>query len=388
MPGSDELDLPRRPPLSGYLVFAAIAVVLVIAGGVFLVLTAGSREVTTPSLLGSTRAEAAAQAEAAGLGLVAADGADDPEIVVVSQEPSPGTVVRRGTVIRVALAGPLPTVLVPSVLGLTPEEARAALQSAGLRLGAVRSDPDSAGTPGSVTRQEPPVDSELPSGGSVHVWVAAAATSTVPDVSGMTRAEAESAAAAADLAIRFLGEVTDEVLPGLVFKQSPRAGARMAPGSSIVAVINGPSSGAAEPGTNGEAPGASPPPVFQVLASTYTFPVLYPTVIPDGLAPVVGGDNPAHRASPAGGQGFEMVYVNPTRPEVSFSLMQGDWFDPGLDQATTVDVNGRPGNLGVSGHSVVLVWTASGTTYAVSAIGLEEAEVLAIAAGLRPMSGR
>ncbi|MBU2602739.1 MAG: PASTA domain-containing protein [Actinobacteria bacterium] len=385
MPGSHELDLPRRRPLSGYLVFAAIAVVLASAAIAFLVSTTGSSEVTTPSLLGSTLAEAVAQAEGAGLGLAAAEGSDDPEIVVVSQEPGPGTVVRRGTVIRVALAGPPPNVLVPSLLGLTPEEARAALQSAALRLGAVRSDPDPGGTPGSVTRQEPQVGSELPSGASVHVWVAAAATSTVPDLSGMTKAEAESAAATADLTIRFLGEVTDEVLPGLVFRQSPRAGARMAPGSSIVAVINGPSSGAADPGANGEAQGASPPPVFQVLVSTYTFPVLYPTVIPDGLAPVTGGDNPAHRASPAGGQGFEMVYVDSARPEVSFSLMQGDWFDPGLDQATTVDVNGRPGSLGVSGRSVVVVWTASETTYAVSALGLEEAEVLAIAAGLRPM---
>ncbi len=385
MPVSPELDLPHRRPLRGYLLFAVIAAIVLAGGIALLVATTRSEDVTTPSLLGSTLAEAVSKAEAVGLGLVAPEGADDPAIVIVSQEPGPGAVVRRGTVIRVVVAAPPPMVLVPDLLGLTPEEAQVALESAGLRLAAVRSDPDPGGTPGSVTRQEPQVGSELPSGGSVHVWVAAAASSTVPDLSGMTKAEAESAAAAADLSIRFLGEVTDEVLPGLVFKQSPSGGARMAPGSSIVAVINGASSAEVDPGTNGDAPNASPPQIFQVLTATYSFPVLYPTVMPAGLAPVAGGSNPAHRASAAGGQGFEVTYVDPARPDVGLSLMQGDWFDPGLDGATTVDVNGIPGSLGISGRSVVVVWTGSATTYAVSAVGLDEAEVLAIAAGLRPM---
>jgi hypothetical protein len=288
-------------------------------------------------------------------------------------------------VVRVALAAPPALVTVPDARGLTTERARALLETAQLRPGALREDAGAAGPQGVVTRQEPAPGTELPAGASVSLWVTGAATVALPELSGLTREEAEAAASAAGLSIRFLTEVTDEVLPGLVFEQSPRAGTRVTPGSQIVAVLNGGSPGSG-PGTSAGGGGkgvASAPAVFEALAGSYPFPVLYPTFLPQGLQLLPAPDNPGHRTGPADTQGFVATYVAADDPGRTLSLLEGDWFDPGLEGPTTVDVRGLAAGLHASGGAVVLVWTELGTRYALSSTGIPQSDVLAVATGLR-----
>jgi hypothetical protein len=293
--------------------------------------------------------------------------------------------MRTGAVVRVALAAPPALVTVPDVRGLTTERARALLEASQLRPGALREDADATGPRGVVTRQEPAPGTELPAGASVNLWVTGTATVALPELSGLTREEAEAAASTAGVSIRFLTEVTDEVLPGLVFRQSPRAGTRVTPGSQIVAVLNG-GSPVSGPGTSAGAggDGGTPPPaVFTALARTYPFPVLYPTFLPHDLQLLPAPDNPGHRTGPAGTQGFEATYVAADDPGRTLSLLEGDWFDPGLEAPTTVDIRGLAAGLDASGDTVVLVWSELGTRYALSSTGIPQSDVLAVATGLR-----
>jgi hypothetical protein len=86
-----------------------------------------------------------------------------------------------------------------------------------------------------------------------------------------------------------------------------------------------------------------------------------------------------------GAQGFEVAYTDPARPDVRLSLLEGDWFDPGLDRSTTVDVRGYAATLGAAADATVLVWSENGTMYAISAVGLQEQELLSVARGLLPL---
>lgn len=389
MSGEEHLDIPTRRPLRGAVAAGIVAVVLVGAvslGVAFLLRGSG---VTAPDLRGLTAREAAAAAEEAGVGFLARGASDSTTALVVAQEPLPGAQMGRGDVVRVDLAVPPALVRVPDTVGLTTEEARAVIAEAGLRPGALREDPAAGAPPGVVTRQEPAAGAEVPEGASVALWVAGAPTALVPDLSGLTRDEAEAAAAAAQVSVRFLAEVTDEVLSGLVFRQSPQAGARVSPGTQIVAVIN---AGSADPvpGSSGDTGGEGAPPapsaVFEVLARAYPFPVLYPTFLPPGLALETGPDNPGHRTGPAGTQGFEVTFKAVEDPGRTLTLLQGDWFDPGLEQPTLIDIRGTVANLDESAGTIILVWSENDTRYAVAAVGMPRHDVMAVAAGLRPLT--
>ncbi len=386
MPVQEHLDIPGRRPLGG-IIAAAVATILIlaaVAAGAALVLRTG--DVVAPDLRGLTLQEAADAAQAAEVGLLARGDTETEIAVVLSQDPAPGTEMRTGAVVRVDLAGPPALVTVPNARGLTTERARALLEASQLRLGALREDDaDTTGPAGVVTRQEPAAGTELPAGASVSLWVTGTATVALPELSGLTREEAEAAASAAGVSIRFLTEVTDEVLPGLVFRQSPRAGARVTPGSQIVAVLNG-GSPAAGPGTSagaGGGGGTPPPAVFTALARSYPFPVLYPTFLPHDLRLLPAPDNPGHRTGPAGTLGFEATYVAEDDRGRTLSLLEGDWFDPGLEGPTTVDIRGLAASLDAAGDTVVLVWSELGTRYALSSTGIPQSDVLAVATGLR-----
>ncbi|MHB8868028.1 MAG: PASTA domain-containing protein [Thermoleophilia bacterium] len=388
MSAHEHLDMPRRRPLGGIMAAVLAAFLILAAGAAWLALALSGGEKSAPDLRGLTLQQAADVTEEAGVGLLARGDTESADAVVTAQEPAVGTELRSGDVIRVDLAKPPANAIVPDARGLTIEDARGLLESAGLHPGALREDLDSTATAGVVTRQDPAAGTELPVGASVSLWVAPAPTVVLPDLSGLTRQEAETVASANGLSIRFLAEITDEVLTGLIFKQSPRAGVRVAPGSQIVAVINGGSPDAtsdAPPETNDGASPATPPVVFAALAKSYPFPVLYPTYLPDDLLLQPTPDNPGHRTGPAGTQGFEAIYTVPGNPSVKLSLLEGDWFDPGLEGPTTVDIRGLAATLDVLADTVTIVWNEHGTRYALSSSGIPQTEVLAMASGLRPV---
>ena len=390
MPERDRLNVPRRRPLGGYARVALTLVVLMAVAVALAIYVTRDREVAAPALLGLELTEAETVAQQSGVGLIVVDSGDPAGMVssagpVAVQSPPPGTTMKRGDIITVSLAAPLAEIVVPEVVGATREEAQARLSEVGLHLGALREDVSGAAVPGTIARQLPRAGSLTVAGAGVDVWIAGVATVSVPDLTNLTQTEAVAAAAGAGLSVRFLPEVTDEVLPGVVFRQSPREGERVAPGSVIVAVLNAAQTPTVDDEGAGGTTTSPPPPIFLTLRRSYSFLVLYPTVLPAGLVMLVGPTNPGHRVGPMGTQGFEVVYTDSARPDVHLSLLEGDWFDPGLDRSTTVDVRGYAATLGAAADATVIVWSENGTMYAVSAIGLQEQEVLSVAQGLLPL---
>ena len=276
------------------------------------------------------------------------------------------------------------TVEVPDVTGLDQQSARQALETAGLHLGELREDHASGPQGAGVTRQVPAAGTLLTKGAPVDVWLAAADSAIVPDLGGLTQEEGVAAAQAAGLTLELLAEVTDEVLPGRIFRQSPRAGERVTPGSRLVAVLN-----AASPTTGGEQsnPGTPVAAFFTALAHSYSFPVLYPAILPSGLVPDPASDNPHQVTGPGGEQGFEVRYLDPARPNVRVSILEGDWFEMGDEGDTTVDVRGYPAFLTRLPGGLMVGWQEGAVRYAVSTEGLSDDETAALADGLEPLPG-
>ncbi len=278
------------------------------------------------------------------------------------------------------------SVVVPDLAGMDLSKARSSVKDVGLSLGLNHVDRKSTAAAGTVTAQDPPAGAKVDRGASVELWIAAGPSVLVPDLSGLDESVARTTAEKDGLQLEVLNEVTDEVLPGQVFKQSPAAGERVPPGSRLVVVINGgASSTGGGPGGATDtslAPGVPPAP-YSALAAAFTFPVLYPRTLPPGLQLDPASDNPRQVSEQSGGQGFEVRYYDPGRPEVRLSLLEGDWFEVGDEGDTTVDVRGQPAVVTRNGPALMVGWREGDVSYAVTAEGMNEADVADVARGLQ-----
>lgn len=376
-PPPDPVSLPRHRPLGSPLVAAALVLFILSSVTVAFLYGRGPAEATVPDLVGLTAGEARARAEDAGISLMA-ERTEASAGIVARQDPAPGRSVSRGAPVQVHFEVPAPLREVPRLEGLEHGEARALLRQAGLAAGRVRQVSEPAAAPGTVLRQRPGAGDKVPEGGAVDLWVAAeGAAVTVPQLFGLQESGARALAAAAGIELEVLGEVSDEGPPGTVVRQSPPAGAAILPGDRVVVVVN-------------QAPAAGQdahpvPGLYSTLARVSPVPVLYPAVPLGGLTLDESPSNPLQRNGPAGDSGFEIVYVDPARPGVRLSFLLGSWFDPAVEEATTVDVGGRLATLGRRGSALLLAWDEHSARYGVLAEGLEESEVISFAAALRPV---
>ena len=358
-----------------------VVLVVALAGSALFISQRHRPEVAVPDLMGLSLDEAVTKATAAGVTLLqqGSEQTPVPGDTVVRQSPQAGSTVERGGLVRVTFGSPLPQVRVPDVVGKPQAEAVDALLAAGLQPGALRMDDGSGGTPGTIARQQPAAGSSDAVGGMIDLWIAGGRAVTVPDLTGLTADAAQAAAAAAGLAVRILTESTDEGLPGLVFKQQPAAGGSLPTGTQMVAVVNG-----AAAGSSDGAPEV--PPFYAALAPTVPFPLLFPTVLPVGMSLEQSPTNPRRVVGADGQLGCEIRYIVPSRPEVGLSLLQGNWFERGVDSPTTVDVRGFPASLATVGATVLLTWEEGGIAYGAQSTGLTEADLVAFANGLRPVA--
>jgi serine/threonine-protein kinase len=187
--------------------------------------------------VGSTQEEATAALQAAGLtvGTVTPDeGSDEDPGTVTATDPASGTEVAVGSAVNLVVASEPDQATVPSVIGRTLVDARAAIEGAGLVLG-------------NVERRESdqPVDIVLetnPAGGtqvapdsSVDVVISAGQqTVEVPDVTGQPQGSAEATLRQLGFNPVAQGETTCDEPNGEVFAQNPEGGSEQAPGVNVV----------------------------------------------------------------------------------------------------------------------------------------------------------
>ncbi|WP_149362053.1 protein kinase domain-containing protein [Lolliginicoccus suaedae] len=162
---------------------------------------------------------------------VIGDGAyhrERPEGTVVSLRPPPGSVLAVGSQVTItpSLGEPI---IVPNVRGMSTSEARAALVDAGLNVGEVVEEFDSGIDAGEVSATRPPIGGEAGADTAVTLVVSNAAR--VPGVLGSSVADARSTLTDAGFRVTVRQLVNSS--SSLVIGQSPSAGSRAQPGSTV-----------------------------------------------------------------------------------------------------------------------------------------------------------
>jgi eukaryotic-like serine/threonine-protein kinase len=200
--------------------------------------SSGKPEVSVPSVVGQTLANAVEELTAAGLDAQVVEVNSDREAgTVTGQAPGPGTVVVEGTQVRINVSqGPKP-VTVPNVIGLAYEQAASELQRSGF--GVARVDVDSDLARGVVVEQDPDGGSSGSKGSTVTLSVSRGpTTSSVPDVTNQDVTIAEQTLKAAGFRPRTVLEDTDDrSLDGIVISQDPIGGTQRNPKSVVTLFV-------------------------------------------------------------------------------------------------------------------------------------------------------
>jgi len=234
----------------GFLKVVSTALLLVtvamVSALVTMRLAVHGREVEVPDVRGKTPTEARQSAEALSLA-TQIDGqfysASVPEGRVLSQTPAPGTVVRRGWELRLAVSVGPQRVAIPQVVGESQRAASIILQQRGLENST--SEFASAGaTPGQVLAQDPPANAVDVAAPKVSLLVAKDSPSAYLMPSFVGRPLGSVALAIKDAGF-VLGKVT--VAAADTGNSQPAAAGEDSPGASENAVTT--TLGNAPPGT-------------------------------------------------------------------------------------------------------------------------------------------
>lgn len=156
-----------------------------------------------------------------------------PEGAVSKQDPVPGGKVRKGSTIKVWPNGGGSTV--PSLQGMLLPQATVMLQQAGLKLGQVSMQPSDSVPKDAVISSNPPFNSKAQKDSPVDLVVSAGAGEVaVPAVKGYGKSRSQELIKQAGLNLGSVRYVYDEENdPGLVIRQDPQAGSKVAKGSNV-----------------------------------------------------------------------------------------------------------------------------------------------------------
>jgi serine/threonine-protein kinase len=221
-------------------VWALLAAVLVVAGLVAAFALGGSKTVMVPDLVGLTQAEAVKVLEAAGLGVTVVAAPEGDPGVVTSQDPAAGSEVGKSSVVQIAVFQGTELTAVPDVRGKNQSEATRALQDAGFEVRVTRKD-SAFVDKGLVIEQDPAGGDGAPQGSTVSIVISSGPAQnnvSVPDVEGLTRADAQSMLLNLGLKVVVAENPSTEVATDVVIAQLPAAGDSVAPGTSIGIVVS------------------------------------------------------------------------------------------------------------------------------------------------------
>jgi eukaryotic-like serine/threonine-protein kinase len=216
----------------------------------------GPGEVAVPSVTGLPSGEAQDQLRAAGLKPEVEQAFSDTvkKGQVIETSPPGGTTVEKGTKVTLQVSRGKERVAVPDVTGETEDNARSALEDAGLRVGKVTEEESEEET-GTVTGQDPAAGASVTKGTAVTLTVAKAVT--IPDVVDQSEEDATKTLEDAGFDVRVRDQtVTDPAQDGIVLDQSPAADEQRRKGSRVTIVVGRPATATPSPSAS---PTATPP---------------------------------------------------------------------------------------------------------------------------------
>jgi beta-lactam-binding protein with PASTA domain len=207
------------------------------------------REVAIPDFRGMAPAEAERSAFEHGLELSRSDhfySAVIPAGRIVSQQPEPGTHVRRGWRVQAAESLGPQIIDIPAVIGLSPRAAEINIRRRGLEIGLAAELPTDTSAPQSIIAQTPAPGAQGVASPRISLLYAAPPPDpayAMPDLTGMTLPEATALVTASGLkTFSVTTAPTPTIAPTSVFApaatptvifQTPPAGSRVTPGTLV-----------------------------------------------------------------------------------------------------------------------------------------------------------
>lgn len=222
-------------------IIGGIAVLLVLVGALFFMMRPADK-VEVPDVIGMEQEEAVETIERAGLiAKIVVRPSDEGEPgTVIKETPEPGEVVDEGSEVEIEVPAEEELVSVPNVVGADQAEATRLLERAGFGI-SVRRENHLTVERGLVISQSPAAGQEAPEGSEVGVVISNGPSQQnvrVPDVVGLTSADARDSLVEAGLKVVVAESSSDTVANDVVITQLPAAGDSVAPGTSVGIVVS------------------------------------------------------------------------------------------------------------------------------------------------------
>ena len=226
-------------------VLGIVFAIAAIAGISYALLGQGSpisKGVEVPNVEGKTLNQATSEIENAKLtlGEVTYEYSDTvTQNAVIKQDPRAGSTQEEGTKINLVLSQGTEQVVVPDLLDMNANDARAELQRLGLKYEAGEAEYSDTVKENRVARQSPKAGQSVDKGTTVTYYLSAGVESvTVPDVLGETESSAKSKLKDAGFKVKVEKGTSNEYDEGQVYDQSPDSGAKAKKGSTITISVS------------------------------------------------------------------------------------------------------------------------------------------------------
>jgi beta-lactam-binding protein with PASTA domain/tRNA A-37 threonylcarbamoyl transferase component Bud32 len=229
-----------------YAIVLAILLIALLVAGYFLGRSlgyfGGSSSFNLPSVTGQPVAQATTTLMNDGLVVKRTDQvSNDTAGTVISTDPPPNALVKKGDTVtlKIAVPAPIPQVTVPSTANTTLNNARSILQAAGFTSTVVyRSSPTVSN--GLVISSDPSSGTKAPQGSSVTLTVSSGpANAIVLSLIGQTQIQAGALLQQAGLVVGGVtAQPSSEFADGQIISTSPGPGTSVPPGSSVSIVVS------------------------------------------------------------------------------------------------------------------------------------------------------
>lgn len=224
-----------RPPRAKGPIIAAACIALAIilaavAGGTYMAELWGGK--TIPEVVGLSQPEATDALAAKGFAAQAVEvKSDDPQGTVLSSDPEQGHRAEEGSTVTLSVAVPR---IVPAIVGATSDDAAQALEAEGFTA-VTYTEEKSNEAAGTVLAVSPEAGTGAKSGDAITVTVAV--PYTVPDVEGMSEADAKAALEAEGYEVSTEWYTTEDIEEGTAVSTDPAAGSELNSGSEVTLYV-------------------------------------------------------------------------------------------------------------------------------------------------------
>jgi serine/threonine-protein kinase len=262
-----------HPPSRTSTYIVILAVLLAILGGLLFLLArtlgvGGAKDVLVPTVVGDPQNVAEQKLKDAGLKVDAKPqpNAANPPGQVLSQDPTAGARVTKGSTVHITVSGTAEQVTVPNVVGQKQQDAEDVLDTAGFGHD-VRTQADDTVPDGVVIDQSPKGNDKATKGSTVTLIVSSGPTQvTVPTLVNFTEADATAQLRQRGLNVDTATASDSTVAAGRVIRTDPAAGTSVDKGSTVTLILSsGPAPTTAPPATS---PSTTTPPTTVATTTT------------------------------------------------------------------------------------------------------------------------